>query len=218
MPTKSRPAKKAQKKAPKKAAAKKVTAKKTPAKKKVAKKSVANKAPSKKTPAPKKPRATKPAAPTAPTPAAVETPEVQPNLVRHIQQVKRSEITTGVSFTELDTSDGKTKRQIFNSQTTPNQVVLRYTVEVSKDLTDKSILLGFDLLITRISDGRVVVVNADSIKTAPADLGSYVISYDPIPAGSFAAQQIYKFQIFAVNLGDGILVPSPEWFFYVTNQ
>ena len=124
----------------------------------------------------------------------------------------------GVTFTELDTSDGTTKRQIFNSQSAPNQIVLRYTMEISKDLTDKSILLGVDLLVTRISDGRVVVVNADSIQTAPGDLGSYVIWYDPIPASNFVAQQIYKFQVFAVNLGDGVLIPSPEWFFYVTNQ
>ena len=124
----------------------------------------------------------------------------------------------GVTFTAIDTSDGTAVRQIFNTQTAPNQIALRFTLEVSKDLTDKSTLIGIDWLVTRISDGLVVMVNADSIQTNPSDLGGYVISYDPIPAGTFAGQQIYKFQIFAVNLGEGVLVPSPEWFFYVTNQ
>src|SRR5215471_505614 len=102
----------------------------------------------------------------------------------------------GVSFTEIDTSDGTTVRHFFNIQIPPNQIVFRYTLEVSKDLTDMGVHVNLVWLVTRVSDNKVQMVDIDSIKTNPGDLGAYVIWYDGIPSSNLLGSQIYKFQVF----------------------
>ena len=121
----------------------------------------------------------------------------------------------GVIFTEIDTSDGTTIGHYFNTQSPPNQIVFRYTFEVSKDLTDKGIQIGLVWFVTRLADNKVVMVDDDVLQTHPGDLGAYIVWYDGVPASNFLGKEFYKFQVVAANRGQTFLAFSPEWYFYV---